>query len=115
MMQVRGASLSLLRLVNGGRKLFMRFGEFQQLRPKLIGCCVLGLMPVGEQPAAHGSRVCRVEAPSVHRHCSYPPPHLVKGNPAKRTQRGTLVAAFRYCLPAASRTASLALPTPLRM
>jgi hypothetical protein len=41
--------------------------------------------------------------------------HLVKRNPAKRTRRGTLVAAFRYCLPAASRTASLALPTPLRM
>jgi hypothetical protein len=45
MMQVRGASLSLLRLVNGGRKLFMPFGEFQQLRPELIGCCVLGQCP----------------------------------------------------------------------
>jgi hypothetical protein len=115
MMQVRGASLSLLRLVNGGRKLFMRFGEFQQLRPKLIGCCVLGLMPVGEQPAAHGSRVCRMEAPSDVVSAHRPPPYQVKGNPAKRTQRGSSVAAFPYCLPVASRTASLALPTPLRM
>ena len=37
-----------------------------------------------------------------------------QGNPAKRDPAG-LLTAFRYALPAASRTASLALPTPLRM
>jgi hypothetical protein len=40
-LEVRWTSLSLLRLVNGGRKLSMPFGEFQELRPELIGCCVL--------------------------------------------------------------------------
>jgi hypothetical protein len=68
-----------------------------------------------EQPAAHGSRVCRMEAPSDVVSAHRPPPYQVKGNPAKRTQRGSSVAAFPYCLPVASRTASLALPTPLRM
>src|ERR1051326_6456209 len=47
-------------------------------------------MLVGEQPAAHGSRVCRVEAPSVHRHCSYPPPHLVKRKPRQANSAGHL-------------------------
>ena|SRR5947209_18477114 len=37
-----GQARALLRLVKGGRKLFMPFGEFQLLRPELIGCCVLG-------------------------------------------------------------------------
>src|ERR1043165_7400133 len=95
----------------------VRYPQIRESRrpPKLYGFFNSLLMPVGEQPAAHGSRVCRMEAPSDVVSAHRPPPYQVKGNPAKRTQRGSSVAAFPYCLPVASRTASLALPTPLRM